>query len=380
MHQPLILPLDSFIQNVLEKFPDVLGDVLHLSPIHKAKLPQAISDLSEILTYKRKFLSQSYWQAPRFVSAYMWYFLPWNIIRLTQLFSGLKLSTIPSSAQAIDLGSGPLTLPLALWLSQAQWRMKEIQFLCVDTNPYIMKLGLEFFKSLAGQLGEPLKWKFRLLHNTSLKALRSSGSSMVIMAGNMLNEASYQQKGNVMLQIKELISLVHKSLHPEGFAFFVEPGTRLGGMLTSKLRHFALLQRLVSLAPCTHAEICPLFKNTKRGWCHVSFKANSPEWLTKLTRLAKLNKNTLSISFQLFQHKGDNFIDKASKIFKGRVISDTFFIPNKGYACYVCTKYGLGIAYNDTHNILFGASVTCKCSDVTRRDLHSGAVWLEIVS
>ena len=53
-----------------------------LSRNHHADLPEAIRDLSAMLTYERGGLGRSYWSAPRYVSAYLRYFLPWNLVRL----------------------------------------------------------------------------------------------------------------------------------------------------------------------------------------------------------------------------------------------------------------------------------------------------------
>ena len=42
-----------------------------LSRNHRADLPEAIRDLSAMLTYERGGLGRSYWSAPRYVSAYL---------------------------------------------------------------------------------------------------------------------------------------------------------------------------------------------------------------------------------------------------------------------------------------------------------------------
>ena len=89
MCRPLFSPLDAFCRNALAQLPKALDAVMPLSRNHRADLPEAIRDLSAMLTYERGGLGRSYWSAPRYVSAYLRYFLPWNLVRLTGLLPGL---------------------------------------------------------------------------------------------------------------------------------------------------------------------------------------------------------------------------------------------------------------------------------------------------
>ena len=92
MCRPLFSPLDAFCRNALAQLPKALDAVMPLSRNHRADLPEAIRDLSAMLTYERGGLGRSYWSAPRYVSAYLRYFLPWYLVRLTGLLPGLDLS------------------------------------------------------------------------------------------------------------------------------------------------------------------------------------------------------------------------------------------------------------------------------------------------
>lgn len=74
MCRPLFSPLDAFCRNALAQLPKALDAVMPLSRNHRADLPEAIRDLSAMLTYERGGLGRSYWSAPRYVSAYLRYF------------------------------------------------------------------------------------------------------------------------------------------------------------------------------------------------------------------------------------------------------------------------------------------------------------------
>ena len=53
MCRPLFSPLDAFCRNALAQLPKALDTVMPLSRNHRADLPEAIRDLSAMLTYER---------------------------------------------------------------------------------------------------------------------------------------------------------------------------------------------------------------------------------------------------------------------------------------------------------------------------------------
>ena len=244
MCRPLFSPLDAFCRNALAQLPKALDAVMPLSRNHRADLPEAIRDLSAMLTYERGGLGRSYWSAPRYVSAYLRYFLPWNLVRLTGLLPGLDLPVPVCDAETpvtiADLGSGPLTLPIALWLSRPDWRAVPLTLVCVDTVPRPMEMGRSILEHMAKLSGEPLNWTIRLVRSPLMQSFRELRSPYLLMAGNVLNELKDKPGVSVDERMADLAVAVGRTLHPEGTALFIEPGTRLGGTLTAKLRETAL--------------------------------------------------------------------------------------------------------------------------------------------
>lgn len=88
---PLFPPLSAAAREALERLPEALAKVRPLSAAHRRSLPEDVADLSRLLTTERGALNRPYWSSPAFVSAYLYYFLPWNLLRLTRLLSGLPL-------------------------------------------------------------------------------------------------------------------------------------------------------------------------------------------------------------------------------------------------------------------------------------------------
>lgn len=376
LYKPLFSSVQPVVQHALEIYPQIVEKVIPLSYSHRLELPHAIHELSSLLTSKRNQLQRSYWSSPRFIAAYLWYFLPWNLIRLTRLFSGVSLPAITAKDIVMDLGSGPLTVPLSLWLSQPVWRQQELTLLCVDTSYHPMTLGLELLKNIAIQLGQPLKWRIKLIRKNFFQVLhRVNESIKFCMFGNVLNELKERNRNEIASYMERVTTLLRNTLHSNGSAIFIEPGTRFGGKILAMLREVALEEGLISVSPCTHHQPCPLLKKTAKMWCHIVLEAEAPRWLSELSQKARLSKSTLSFSFQLLQHKRNcptSFFNPEQKCI-GRIISEAFSVPNMGEARYVCTNRGLALLPY-AHEIPFGAAIAYNYPKLEERDPVSGAL------
>ena len=312
----LIAVLDTALAALAKAFPIPAG--------HRKDLPSAVRELSRILTSERGELSRSYWSAPRLAAAYLYFFLPWNIFRMAWLLPGLDMPLGPNS-RILDLGSGPLTLPIALWCARPDLRQTPLSFDCVDVAVKPMEYGRSVFYALAG---EDSPWRIFLKRSPVEKALRLAGREApkppqkkagqrepdpntptqdgydCIMAGNILNElcAGSDQGNALSLRLEELTGLAQVALLPEGHLFLLEPGTRFGGKLISLARKGALRQGFAPLAPCTHDAACPMLERTGSGWCHFIHPAeNAPTALRELSAKARLEKDSLALSCLLLR-------------------------------------------------------------------------------
>ncbi|MEG2140241.1 MAG: small ribosomal subunit Rsm22 family protein [Bilophila sp.] len=397
MCRPLFTPFDALSRAALELLPKALDKVMPLSRAHRADLPDAVRELSALLTHERSELGRSYWSSPRFVSAYLRYFLPWNLVRLVRLLPGLDLAppqegTDENPIMVADLGSGPLTLPLALWLSRPDWRATPLTLVCVDTVPRPMELGRSLLEAVAALTGEPLLWQIRLVRAPLMRAFRELRKPHLIMAGNVLNELRDKTDARIDERMAELSLALNRSLHPQGRALFVEPGTRLGGTLTATLRETALEEGFTPLAPCPHSGPCPLIGQRERRWCHANQDAGGPVWLANLARDARLAKDSLSLSFMLLQPSVDEELtENADRVpsasvkpvfptlqsggLVARILSDAFSVPGMGFARYACTEEGFALI-PAAGDIPSGALVACRHLDPPRKDAKSGAIEL----
>lgn len=386
LYPGLFRPLAADARAALEAFPAALDAVMPLAASHRKDLPDAVHELSLLLTSERGGLAHPYWSSPRLTSAYLRYFLPWNLLRLARLLPGLPLPLLPEGATLVDLGSGPLTLPLALWLALPAWRSIPLRIVAVDTAARALDVGRELFR----QIAPDSPWRIHTLREPMHKALRMLRERpFMISAGNVLNELAERggaRRANsdepLADRMAELAADFADLLDPRGALLCVEPGNRLGGTLLTHVRAGGIEAGLVPLSPCTHAGACPLLERPGRGWCHANMDAaDAPQWLKSLASAAGLAKISLSLSHVLMRRAvdaGEDGAEKSGPLYAkhaARVLSEAFAVPGCGLARYGCTgepgrEFVLIAAAGD---IPQGAVVPVRPVQPPRTDARSGA-------
>jgi ribosomal protein RSM22 (predicted rRNA methylase) len=252
----------------LERLPAALDAAMPLKAAHRRDLPEAVRELSARLTCERGGQDRPYWSSPRLASAYLRYVLPWNLLRLIRLIGALELPDPPveatERAMLLDIGSGPLTLPLALWLAKPQWRETPLDVACLDSSPRALELGHAIFSHLAG---ENTRWRILPIRADITAAARNArGRPWLIGAVNALNELK-AERAPLTERLAVFAEQTSRLLHPQGALLCVEPGTRLGGRLVQGLREALLSLGLASVQPCPHVQPCPL--PGARSWCQA---------------------------------------------------------------------------------------------------------------
>lgn len=305
----------------LQQALDATARAFPMPAQHKKDLPPAIRDLSRMLTEERGDLHKPYWAAPRYLAAYLYYFLPWNIYRLAWLLPNLDMPLRPG-ARVLDLGSGPLTMPIALWCARPDLRNVPLEFVCTDVAAKPMELGRDTLAALAGA-GSP--WRIQLVRAPLEKFLHTREQSLYdcVLAGNVINELTEERRNRRSVPLSERLDAfvdgIRAKLNANGRCLLVEPGTRLGGKLITLCRQSALGRGLSPLAPCTHAAACPMvcgsmagdapeprdkesFATRFSGWCHFTMPAaHAPAPLRALSAQARMDKDQLALSCLLLQ-------------------------------------------------------------------------------
>lgn len=444
--QALFSTPTAFARRGLETLARVVDQVMPLNSAHRRDLPDACRDLSALLTSRRDALIRPYWTSPRLTSAYLRYFLPWNLVRLCALLPGLPLD-VPHASETgrpapandsadgdefliFDLGSGPCTFPLALWLARPDLRRRPVTVVASDSAPHILDLGRRIFEALRAELDPASPWTLRSLRAPLHAAPRQlRGRPRLITLGNVLNELEERERRSVPLRdtLAALLDDMACLLAPGGRLLAVEPGTRQGGRLTATLRDMALgcsvdpdkngdwdedgdgdndgsasatdrgrdggeqTPRFRALAPCPHHEPCPMLIRGVKAWCHahapaVGWRDATPSALTALSRAAGLAKESVSLAFVFLERLDDN-ARRSSVIARGsrrpasrtgetprlraRMVSEAFVLPGTpGRARYACTEQGLALIPDAT---FLPPGALLEVCPTPRTDAKSGA-------
>lgn len=438
----LFPPLSAETQRILDMLPEALTKVWPLNAGHKRSLPDDVAQLSRLLTTERAGLARPYWSSPASISAYLYYFLPWNLVRLTRLLASLPLAdprtVAPQGGEAllVDVGSGPLTLPLALWLARPEWRSAPVRVLAMDTSSQPLELGKTLMEVLGELTGQPV-WPVRVARAPLDQVVRQAAPLLsggrarpwLVSAANVLNELRFGKKrsrgASAIEDEDEFDSLDADDMDidgnpaageadgekPEGCRedrldsfleslsplfdhadsraaatagspapvgpslLFVEPGTRLGGSTIMRLRQLAVDGGLTALAPCTHQADCPLLRGQGgRTWCHFTFGSEgAPLWLEDLSQASGLGKSGLSLSPLLLAAMPEAESQTSSPL-PARVLSAPFMVPGlAGRACYACSGKGILLLEN-AESLASGDELTVAIAAGAPRDRKSGAL------
>ena len=369
----LLKPLTPEYVEAMQALEVALKNVRPLKAKHKQSLPTDIRELSYLLTLERAKLKNPYWTHPRNLSSYLYYFLPWNLVRLGRLLPGLDLNKLFFKEEALlDLGAGPATFGIALWLSLPELQDLKLTYVLQDRSRQACELGVQVWQRLAAELELSFRWQVKILP-TPIASLAKIWPSLglarpcLISAVNFLNEY-YGQRPS--LELHEVMELFLEEIGPllQGSRLLsVEPGTRLGGKLSVGLRFVALKLGLYPIAPCPHADVCPLEERHKT-WCHYTFDIKgAPKWLRELGDESGLSKDALSLSplYLGFEH-----VAATSDI---RVLSSPFSVPGIRGACrYGCSKKGL-ILLGGAESLAQGSLLSGISLQSAKVDLKSGA-------
>lgn len=377
--QELFPPLPPGMRRAFAEVQPLIDELSPLRAAHRRDLPLAVRELSARLTSERGKGDLPYWSSPRLASAYLRWFLPWNLLRLGRLLNGIApFLPAPDAAQRpalLDLGSGPLTLPLALWSARPDWRDLPLECLCLDASPRALELGRALFARLAGA---DSPWRIVPLRASLEAAGRPSffGKDRrfhLISVANALNEMKQEKHAPSGLRSDGVVERLSRLTTPGGHVLCVEPGTRLGGKLVLNAREQALRAGLHPVLPCPHAKACPL--RGTRSWCHFTFDAQgAPEELVRLAREAKLPKTALSLAFVLLRSGGlFRGEDKTGRP-AARVLSAPFNVPGLCRAArYACSARGL-LLLTGAEKAPSGALIPVELPAHGRKDARSGAL------
>jgi hypothetical protein len=372
-------------------------------------IPKDIAGLSRLLTSARPERKDGYLGVPRNFSAYIRYFLPWNIYKLCKLFSSDELSRsiknlFTDNTVITDLGSGPLSVPLALWCAFPGLH-KKMTVYAVDQNKNTLKAGRELFTSFAGMNS----WKIVTICERIESDFKTPPANLVTAAFT-LNEAveKIPQADTAALGklAKKTALRLIKRTEQAGAILIVEPGVPRSAQFLSLLKEAFEELGFFARFPCPLETNCCM-RGGRRGskWCHFVFDTDdAPDLLQETSAQAGLPKERAALSFLFLQnvstgntstplcadsvplpiHSAPFSADSAQNRKAGcaiRVISEAFRLPENKMGRYCCSPSGLLLIRGAAAVIIRHTSGTLLKPDTVRfagKDRKSGAVIVDI--
>ena len=383
---------------LLDKMMTTVDKVFPLPGRFTAHLKDDVKELSGLLTSERSERSLSYLGKPNLLSAYLRYFLPWNVYRLCRLLPSLQLK-FNDGDLILDIGSGPLTFLLALWISRPDLRNTSLEFIALDMTPKILDAGKKLFSAFAPSS----KWKIKTMRGKMLRnsfsisrngkyvnippgKITDGKSAALVSAVNVFNEIYWQLSRADRSGQSKLVEQSARLLTAcagDGTILVVEPGIPRSGEFISALRSSFLAEGFDIISPCPHNGSCAfpggLSGKTKAKWCHFSFITDeAPQKLLKLSEMSGIPKERAVISFIMTGKKtvseNINVKEQSGSAVTVRIVSDSFPVGNS-FGRYACSEQGPVLVTGNKDKIEELDSGSCVSLQITgHRDQKSNAL------
>lgn len=342
------IPEDAL--KILNEFQEIALSVVPLTSKQRSLLPSQIRELSHNLTDERSSRRLSYMNQTETLTSYIHYFMWWNLVRLTRLFANLPADYFDFATKAkddekiicLDIGSGPLTLPLALFLARPELRSKKLVWYCMDISAQSLSNGENIFLTISaklacepwsiirvkGEMGTQIKEKVRFV--TSANAFNE-----------IIEDASMPPDFLAKKYTEKLLSYADNS-DAETRVLLVEPGVPTSARFISLMRAALMRKGFIPVSPCPHCGECPMEGKKGGKWCNLVFKTvDAPNALKKLSEAAQLPKERAVLSFIACKKGEIPEIEATTKKLSFRIASDPIRLPGGKTGFYACSQNGL---------------------------------------
>ncbi len=389
------IPQDAL--KLLENFDRIVQDILPANSRQESALPKQIRDLSHQMTDERERRRLGYMNEKSALVAYARYFMWWNLVRLTRLFSNLDFSFLRGGDVCIDIGSGPLTVICALWLSQPSLREKNLTWYAMDISQQALNLGEEIFLSIAAKTAgenpadesenensatEILPWKIIRVKDSLGANIRQKAAFLT--CANVFNEILQGESAPPDSLAKKYSKSLFPYLQENASVLLIEPGVPSSARFISLMRDAFLRKGFLISAPCPHQGTCPMdgrrsAKNGASGkWCNFAFETQgAPKRLLSLSEKAGLPKERAVLSFVLAR-KNENEKKLPEKDECIRIVSDTIWLPQKRRGHYACARQGFSLAICSPNTKVVSGDLISGAKKKDERDEKTSALVFEI--
>lgn len=350
------LPEDAV--KILNDFTAIIQTVQPLNSRQLAKVPLSIRDLSHELTDERSERYKSYMNETVRLSSYVRYFMWWNLVRLTRLFASIKdlESYLSDEDVCLDIGSGPLTLVIALWLARPELRKKKLTWYCLDISSSSLSMGEELYMSIAAKTlkdSDSSPWKIVRVKGEFGTFIKQKAS--FVTSANMFNELLQLTDMPPDYSAKKYCDTLLGYTTPNAAVLVVEPGVPKSARLLSLMRDSFMRKNYSPVFPCTHKVTCPMDGKVGGKWCNFAFSTDdAPAKLLKLSEAAGIPKERAVLSALLVSNKETQTEDENLKL---RIASDSIRLPGFRTGYYACSELGLVLTVKESNEEIFSGDL-----------------------
>jgi ribosomal protein RSM22 (predicted rRNA methylase) len=334
-------------------------------------LADDVARLSRLLTKERGSLPAAYLRDPGLRTAYLTYFLPPNLDKISVPLHELSLH--PSKLlereqlQVLDLGSGPGTAILGIrqFLARNGNRMR-LECTAVDQVGENLKDAEVLFREQGGVAGVPATLT-TVKSDIEAIAEHSGGPFDIIVLSNVLNELYLREEDGVRKRTALAGRILEHLLAPDGSCIIIEPALRETSRDLLMVRDGIVDAGFHVYSPCLVQGHCPALVNPK-DWCHEDRPWDPPDVIKEIDSRIGLRKDSLKFSYVVLRKDGRTLADVCGPN-AHRVVSEP--IVSKGKReLYLCGREGRHIAARQDKDAVPGneAFARLERGDVVRID------------
>ena len=304
-------------------------------------LAQTVAQLSHLFTKERSGLTQTYLEDPVLAAAYLQYFMPVNLAKVSVLLDEMPVPDVAGRFSVLDVGAGPGTGALAVldWW-QRQTLKGELAVTAVDKSSMALRQAQRLWKMVCEAEGI-VTARVDVVEG-GIERTACAGKIMtqapydVIILANSLNEIAADLSDPFAVRSKVLSSLLD-ALSPHGTLMIVEPALRETSRALYQIRDQLLQEdRCTVYSPCLHENGCPALLNPY-NWCHEERAWEPPALIQEIDTQVGFIKDALKFSYLLLRKDGKRIVNRQPDVH--RVVSELRVMKGEKRA-WLCNELG----------------------------------------
>jgi len=310
--------LKRIVCSRMKVLTDICSYILGPDQIDKVTIKNIASRvlrLSDLLTRYRNRLPALYLKDKTLREAYIYYFLPVNMVKIFLPLNELYIHPggffQKDKLHILDIGCGPGTAILGILeffhhLVPERYR-PFLQFTAVDPIKENLEQAEILFKRLQKRLSIPASLETFQSEIEKIH-LFDMGPFDVIIMMNLLSEIDPDHPQKIVRRARLTGNVAERFLAPQGSLIIIEPAMRITSREMLHVRDQLLRKKFTIYSPCIAGIPCPALER-ERDWCHEDIPWEAPEIIKEIDKLTGLKKESIKFSYFILRKDPGSLID-----------------------------------------------------------------------